>query len=267
MAEKQGRDWMEELLVQAGGTLDYPPTPDIVSAVRARLAGREERQSAAPGAGLRSRAWFAPVAAAVVTLTVAGALTLAASRGARHAVADFLGLRVAGEEISIIPTPRTGETPTAPPPTRDIASYATPVAMAAMSSALGFEPALPAGSSQPDATYLVDYQGMKAGVLQYGDFDLWELRLPGGVVGKGLPFFTKETRVLEEVSVNGQPAYWISGGGHIVRFVNAGGTVVAGSERTVERNTLIWQSASGTNYRLETELSKDEALALAKSLP
>jgi hypothetical protein len=67
--------------------------------------------------------------------------------------------------------------------------------------------------------------------------------------------------------VGGQAAYWIAGGGHIVRFVDASGTVVAGSERTVERNTLIWQSASGTNYRLETDLTQAEALALAETLP
>ena len=67
--------------------------------------------------------------------------------------------------------------------------------------------------------------------------------------------------------MQGRPAYWISGGPHFVRFIGRSGTPVAGSERTVSRNTLVWRGPGGTNDRLEIDGTLEQALEIANSLP
>lgn len=257
-------DWTEELIVQAAFSMDYPPTPDIAAVIRTRLAANAPlRRPAFPFPGPLVRALVA--GAAVLSLGLAAILS--ASSGAREAIAEFLGLRVAGEQIAILTPPAAGETATPFPSPVALESYATPVPASGLASAVGFEPVYPPGYGDPDATYVVDYADVKVAVLQYEDFNLWEANLAGPEFDKRILFFGKGVAVLEELTVNDQPAYWIAGGGHIVRFVGADGTVVAGSERTVDRDTLVWRSATGVNYRLETGLALEDALAVAETLP
>jgi hypothetical protein len=265
----RARDWMEEMLVNAVGAVEYPATPDIVAGVRARLASAESssRRRTPP-----VQRWAPAFVAGAVLIVVGFLVALAVSQETRDAVADFLGLGVEGEEIAILPTPGPGETPTPLPSPRPIETYATPIPAGALRARVGFEPATPAGSGEPAASYVADFAGVEIVILSYERFDLWQVRLEGETFGKGIGVFekgafTKEARVIEQLQVNGELAYWIGNGSHIVRFVDARGTVVTGSERTVERNTLVWRSATGMNYRLETDLSRDEALALAESLP
>ena len=54
--------------------------------------------------------------------------------------------------------------------------------------------------------------------------------------------------------------------GTSVSFFDAEGALVAGSERTVERNALIWRREERF-FRLETKLPFEEALVIAESLP
>ena len=256
-------------MLSAARAFDYPPTPDLVSAVRSRLV------TAPPRGGTRLAVPRLAWAAGLALIAVAGAFAVAmlASSGARDAVADFLGLSVEGEQITILPTPRSGETATPFPTPRALETYATPVPFDSLPVAAGFTPVLPSGAGAPSSSFVADFAGLKVVIFQYERFDLWQVRLTGqdfgksvgGIFEKGL--FTKESRVLEELTVNLQPAYWISNGSHIVRVVDARGTVVAGSERTVDRNTLVWRSATGINYRLETDLTRDEALEIARTLP
>jgi hypothetical protein len=254
--------------MRAAATIDYPPTPDIASAVARRLAanGRTVHH------GGQRLALAAAYGLAAVLLVAAG--VLASSSGAREAVADFLGLAVEGEQIEVLPTPRPGATTTPSPTPRPLQSFATPVARESLASRVGFEPARPAGAEEPNGMYIVDYAGFLVPVLQYPEFDLWQVRLESGqFFGKGLSFFDKEifggpgATLLSETEVNGQRAYWISNGSHIVRFVDANGSVVTGSERTVDRHTLVWRSATDVNYRIETDLSLEQAVAIAETLP
>jgi hypothetical protein len=131
MAERLDRrddDQLERALRALGAQLAYPPTPDLASAVRARLvAGRPAHR-----APLRS--WFAvPFArrlayAFVALIGLVGAL-LIASPEARRAVADRLG--VPGITIEYVtPTAtlpaRTATLPTTPPPAGTPATTLTP---------------------------------------------------------------------------------------------------------------------------------------------
>jgi hypothetical protein len=233
-------------------------TPDVAAAVRARLA-----EGPPVPVAERRRAWAPLVAGAVTVLLLTVALTLAVSRNVREAVADFLGLAVPGEEIHLLPTPAPGVTPTPFPTPRPLTSYATPTTLDGATAGLGFAPVLPRDAGQPKGVYVVGYQGFTVLVLQYDRFDLWEADL----VAFEKFVFTKETVVLAQPSINGQPAYWIEGGGHIVRVTGPDGRELVGSERTVTRTTLVWRGAGGLNYRLETEQPKDEAIRLAETLP
>jgi len=256
MPETPSTNWEEAMLSRLADGLTYPATPDIASAVRRRLGE-------GPGAVVeRRRAWAPVVAGAVGALLLAAALVLAVSGDVREAVAGFLGLAVPGEEIHLLPTPAPGVTPTPLPTALPLESYATATTIDAAARQLGFAAVFPPGEGPPSGVYIVDYQGARVLVLEYGRFDLWET--DSVILLKFV--FSKETPVLEQLTVKGQPAYWLGGGGHVVRVAGPDGKEVAGSERTVTRNTLVWHGAA-LNYRLETELSKDEAVTLAEGLP
>ena len=268
MAELRPTGWTEELLVNAARAFDYPPTPDLVSSVRVRLAASPPPMTAP----LRAPRWAPAAGLALGVFAFAFLVTMIASSGARDAVADFLGLSVEGEEITLLPTPRPGETPTPFPTPRPIETYATPVPADALLMRAGFEPVLPPGQGTPSATYIAEFAGVPIVILQYARFDLWQVRLETENFGKGVGIFEKgvfgkSTPAFEELTVNSRPAYWIANGSHIVRFIDRNGAVVTGSERTVDRNTLVWRSPNGMNYRLETDLSREEALAIASGLP
>lgn len=257
----------QDLLRSAAAAFQYPETPDLRAGVRAGLASQK------PAAG---RPWTRRGLAAAAVAMVAVLIAVTASREVREAVADFLGLAVEGEQIRILPTPAPGETPTALPTPRPLESYATPTTLLGARTLLGFDPRLPVNQGEPRGVYTIQYLGVSVLVLDYERFALWEVRdltvekgivdkSIGGVFDKGA--FEKGVQRLSDASVSGRPAYWISGGPHFMRFLGPDGTPVAGSARTVERNTLIWRGPGGTNYRLEIDGDLDEALRIANSLP
>jgi hypothetical protein len=256
------------LLADAARRFAYPPTPDLRARTVARVAALGQPSRARPA---RRRLAFAAVAAVLALL----ALTLALPDG-RRAVAEFFGL-VEGERIERLapgPTPSmpavsVGATGT---PARSPAATATPspirpdqyaerVTMETARAALGFEPALPPDLGPPDAVYLAVWGRQPLLILEYPRFDLWQTR-GGGFVGKGLP----EEAQVDIPSVSGEPAYWVDSGPYSAAFYDAGGNEVHGSRRTITSKVLIWRGAE-SYYRLETELSLEQALAIAESLP
>ncbi len=73
-----------------------------------------------------------------------------------------------------------------------------------------------------------------------------------------------ESRVtIEDVTVRGQPGFWISGEPHVLKYL-AGGTT--GAERTrLVGNALVWEE-DGIVIRLESGLGRDETVALAETM-
>lgn len=232
----------------------YPTMPDLRAAVVAVI--EDEPVARRPARGSRPR--FA-VAAMLAFLVLVATIAIPSTR---TAVGEFFGL-VEGERIEVLPTPLPGVSPTPLPTAAPIESFGSPFTLEEVTRAIGFEPALPDNESL-QAVYLVDYEGVAVAVLQYDDFDLWQTRdTDYGYFGKGVPV----TNLIETPQVNGQFGYWISGGSHVVRFINADGDEVFGSRRTIDRNVLIWRSASNTFYRLETSLPLEEAVAIGARLP
>jgi hypothetical protein len=68
----------------------------------------------------------------------------------------------------------------------------------------------------------------------------------------------------QEVSVNGDPGWWIAGKPHMV-IVRVGDTDYPMQLR-MAANTLIWEHG-GVTYRIESGLSKADAFRIAAGLP
>ena len=242
----------QQLLERASAQFAYPPTPDLRARVAASIgqtrfdAGRSPRRFTA-----------APLLAAAAAMAVIALSAAVAVPSSRSAIAEFFGIE--GERVERLPTPPPGTSATPLPTPAGIDQLATPVSLSAAEAAIGFTPPLPAGGA-PDALYLVNYGGPVV-VLHYDRYELWESKNTG-FFQKGLP----ASAVLHEFTIDGNPAAWISGGNHIIEYREASGTPVAGSQRTVGRNTLVW-STPNANYRIETDLSEAEAVAIAESLP
>src|ERR1700682_3807862 len=99
-ARLQMADWMvsaadrelDRALVDLAGSVEYPPTPDIASAVRRRLATQPARPRRFAGL-LRNLSLQRRLAVAMLVLIALAAAIVAASPEARTAIAERLGLR------------------------------------------------------------------------------------------------------------------------------------------------------------------------------
>lgn len=246
---------LERLLQRGARATVYPSTP----ALRQRVVAALVADGARATADRRSPrlAWaYALAAAAIVAI---GALL--AVPASRSAVADFFGIE--GSDVKVLPTPAAGVTPTPFPTPVELEHFATPTSIEGAAAALGYEPAVPSVDEEPLETYVLDYFGVPVAILHYERFDLWQTGLGEiGVFEKGV----NQGTVIDEFTVSEQPARWISGGNHIVRYIGSDGREVNGSQRTVDRNTLIWRTPYAF-YRLETSLSKTDAIRIAESLP
>jgi hypothetical protein len=70
---------------------------------------------------------------------------------------------------------------------------------------------------------------------------------------------------VRQLDIDGNAALWFEGGGHVASFLDQQGRVVVESRRLVSGATLLWQDGPVT-YRLETALTLEEAIAVARSL-
>lgn len=245
-------------------SMRYPATPDIRAAVLARI----EQPARAPQAKPRDEArwrWPTLPRPALAAVSSVGALVVAfgaalAVPTSRDAIAEFFGIE--GSKVERLPTPAPGVTPTPLPTPVDIQAFAEPSSLDDASGLAGFPLALPEGAGQPDAVYVVEANAYIP-ILHYEDFDLWQVQLDEGeAFGKLLPSGT----TLQELTVSGVPARWVSGGSHLVTFIDRNGREIVASQRTVDRNTLIWRTEFAF-YRLETDLPLADAVQVAESLP
>ena len=252
-------------LVELGNRLDYPRLPAMAAQVRHRLerelAPPPVRQALRPYRPLRRT-----VAIAVVGLMlVAGAATAAL-------------FRVRGVEIRIRPTPSALPSPTATAEvTPDIRpSLGERVSLSEARQRVSFRVRVSslAELGSPDEIY-VDDEPSGGRVTS-----LYSARpgLPASsATGVGLlatqfhaafdeDFVLKEagpgTRV-EQVSVGGDPGYWIEGEPHIVLYVDENGMNFPDTVR-LAGNTLLWERG-GITFRLEADFSKQQALRIAAS--
>jgi hypothetical protein len=257
--------WTEDLetqLHQMAAHLSWPPTPDLAGSAAARLTDQPVPHP---------RRLPKVLLAAAVVVVVLGA-SLAASRSVRRAVSELLGLP--GVKISTGPPPSIPSTtgPAAP------LNLGQPVTLAEAARRVGFiarVPALP-GFERPDGAYVSAPPPEGEVTLVYRPrADL----PPSGQTGVGLlltefrgtmegGYFGKVAEpgtTIEAVSVNTHPGYWLSGAPHAFFYQSTGGEIYPDTLR-LATNTLVWQDGPVT-LRLEGEVSRQRALAIADSVP
>ena len=240
---------LEQRLALLRDEVTWPPTPDLASAVAARVAA-EPRPAPRrwPLASLRPAS--ALVAALVVALVVA--IALAAAPGVRARIERWLGIgAVRVERVERLPA--TG-------PGRDLGLGTRTTLAAARRAARVPVPSIRA-LGPPDAVY-VDRAGGGASLVYRARPGLPDATqgvgalltmLPGGDIALVKKLLGAGTNV-EGVDVDGAFGVFISGEPHVVTPPNR----LAG-------NTLLWVRGE-TTYRLETALGRDAALRLAKSV-
>ncbi|MCC7088256.1 MAG: hypothetical protein M9925_11995 [Chloroflexi bacterium] len=244
--------WEIEMLEDLARAVTYPATPDLERAVASRL-GEARPARTVPAWRLA----LGGLAAAVVAFAV----VLAASKNARDAVADFLGLAVEGERIEVLPTAPAETTATPLPTSVPLDRIARRVTLTEAAAVGGFEPVLPSTLGVPAAVYLL--VNPEVVVVDYGAIQVWEFELADEIfVGKGV---TGGGDVVAPVTVNGKPGYWITGGERLVTIMGADGTPVAGTRRTVAENALVWADG-GLYRRIEGPSTLEEAQAIAESM-
>ncbi|MEU4480581.1 hypothetical protein AB0F68_21370 [Micromonospora sp. NPDC023966] len=237
-------DDLERELRDLATWLETPEVPDVTARMRARLATPAHRR----------RRWRYALAAALAALLVA------LLPPGRAAIADAVSglLRFSGIIIDTTPAPMppTG-TPSPLPAQR-------PASADEAQRHLRFPIRVPAELGAPEQVLVADpddtgtYRAVtllyRGGALRLDAFD-----------GRLDPVFHKQISGpgVEWVSVRGDFAVWI-GGPHELAYVDRAGTVRVETARLAAA-TLIWEAA-GVSYRLEGELTRDEAVAIAASL-
>jgi hypothetical protein len=292
---------LEQTLLQIGRELDWPETPDLASSVTARLAAppavegpaAAERPAAAepgpsapapaavgrrlgrlrrllPSAGFRR---LLPPAGlrralvlALVSLLVLSGAVFAAVPSVRDAVLEFIGLQGATIE-------RREDLPPAPPVAPlDLGSRTT---LEAADERLAFSPLVPADTGEPDGVYVSDRApGGELSLTYRAREGLPRARTTGlgllvtQIRGDLMPdFFQKlapEAAVIEELTVDGEPAAWIEGAEHFFFYRAPNGEVVE-DELRLAQNVLLFQRGP-LLIRLEGAFDRNRALEIAASL-
>jgi hypothetical protein len=256
---------LELQLVALREDVAWPPTPDLTTAVQARVAlepRRPQRRSWLRARLARDprRSWLhgrlAPALAALLVVLVAFGVLLAASPGVRATLRDWLG-------IGSVRITRVQSLPDISPARQLQLGRRATVAQA--NAHLGSPIATVRALRAPDAIYLGD--SLPARVSQ-----VYAARpgLPPGTAGVGAlfdqiqgdatPFIEKFVAgglPITPVRINGERGYFI-GGRHTVNLPDELRPRVAG-------NTVVWLHDAVT-YRLETKLGRAAAVRLAQSV-
>jgi hypothetical protein len=247
--------WLEDALGRLAEEASLPVTPDLASRV---LASVKDNRPARPASRL-----IVKLAAVAAIALVAIAIGISASREAREAVADFLGLGVEGERIEVL-SPTVGPRPSTPTATitPDFEGFAEPVSLAEAQERMTFAIVVPEGV-EVEQVYVLDFLGLEGVVLRTSEYDLWQFRNDRGqFLGKGI----YGSEQIQPVPVHGAEGYWVTGGPRLLEGRDADNRPITGVVVVTTVQALIWSEDTLT-FRLEGEMEREEAIAIAESLP
>jgi hypothetical protein len=263
---------LEALLVDLGRRVDYPPTPLLSARVRARLVLRPAKPRVLwEGIPVRRLA----LAAAVVLAILLGS-GIAFIPGIRDTVAGWLGVR--GIIITHVPSALPSVSPLPSGPLGSALGLGDRVSLADAQTHVRFTISVPALAAlgEPDEVYLTSPPVGGEVALVYGERPGMRRASTTGVAVLVTEFrgdlnpdaFGKmigEGTRLEEVSVKGARGFWLEGKPHILLYKDARGAYQQDTLR-LAANTLVWEK-NGVTYRIESVLSKAQAMAIAESMP
>jgi hypothetical protein len=258
-------DFEKQLRSIASG-MDYPPNPDIAGSVAARLRGPHRRSM--------SRSTVRILVAVVILLA-----SLLILPPVRAAVLEFI-------QVGAVRIFRTEPMPAPPPtqfPSTMVPVTATPAVTPALPSLIPLLenmagestlsnarqtvdypillPTYPAEIGEPDRVFIQEADGPII-ILVWMDPQLPDhVKMSLHFIPEGSWVVTKfAPRATADTSVNGQQAIWAVGPYPLM--MQNGDMEIS---RLVAGHVLIWES-DGITYRLETDLSMDEAVRVAESL-
>ncbi|MGH2626932.1 MAG: hypothetical protein ACRDHY_09815 [Anaerolineales bacterium] len=233
----------EKRVAELAAAFAYPATPDLAARSGAAL----------PAPRLTRRAAWS-YAAALLALLAVGVLAVPQ---ARASVIEFL--RVGAIRLILGPataTPVASPIPIVTPTGRALSGRTTLAQARALARFPILLPAYPAGLGPPDEVYFQQVEGQVVVTVWYA----------GGAPGIALyhiterDFALKAVEIVEQTTVSGLRALWVRGP-HLAQFQD----FRVGEVQFVAGNVLIWTQGEVT-YRLESQLSLEEAVRIAESL-
>jgi hypothetical protein len=120
---------------------------------------------------------------------------------------------------------------------------------------------VPTALGEPDGVYLQDIGGDVTVLIWFDETKSNKVRISLQVFSYNVLVGKMPPKVLRQTTVKGQEAAWVEGE-HILK-VHSGDYVVT---QLVSKNALIWTEGEYT-YRLETDLSMEEAVKIAATVP
>jgi hypothetical protein len=235
---------LELALTRIGRELDYPETPDVTGAVRRRLAE-----------GRRPLAWRRPLVIALAALAVAVGAVMAVPQ-ARSAILDWLGIgAVTIRYVDDLP----------------------PADLAAGDLGVGERVSLPEARRRVRFPVRVPtLEGLEDPVVYYGEplptgqvaFVYGSPEKPQLLITQAAAFGAYEKLLhsgstsIERVTVDGAPGVWIEGEQHALFYPGANRE----EPFRLVGNTLVFERADGVTVRIEADVSKEEALRIARSM-
>ena len=271
--------WVNQI-TQTARALPYPPTPDIAAAIARRTAGRKAT-SWLPRAPLRQAPPYQ--AMWLASLLVALLMTLWAVPPVRATLLEFLqigAVRIWLIEPTPIPTPVSTLSPQhtrqsatvvntprpTPTPFQSLFNLAGETTLDEAAHQAGFAirlPTYPTDLGPPDGVFYQYLNGPVVVLVWMNPAHPTEAAYSLHIFGAGA-FVTKGVPpVVETATVNGREVAWLQG-----PYMLSYGS---GSEREwqmrylVSGRVLLWQE-DGLTYRLESNLSFEEAIKMAESL-
>ncbi len=270
---------LDDQLTALAPQLAFPPTPDLAAAVHARLAQDTPRRQRTPWSWQQSR-WPARLIALACLLILLFGAVLILSPTARATVRTWLqipGLTI--REVPTVSSPAVA-TPANATPTTIGARFnlGARVTLSTAQQRVGFPIALPTVPTlgPPDEIYLATPPpDGQVTLVWLARPDLPADRMPGvglilsqfrGNLAPGLWQKRVDARTfIEYPNVHGRYAFWIVGGPHTFAYSDASGQPREETTR-LAGNVLLWER-QGITYRLEGVRTKEEAIAIAESLP
>ena len=246
---------LDRSLRELATVIDFPPTPDLATAVERRL-----------GQPRPARSWWPRWRTAVLVAALVLALAAVAGATAARLWDDVPGFAIRRVEL---------QPPIPPGAGLGLGPEVTPREAA---ERLGGPPPLPADPrlGQPDAMYLASGGNgqrvsavwrPRAGLPALGRHDVGAILtvLPGGTAAGDAAnkLLSMETSV-ELVELGDGAAYWLSGAPHTVIFTRPDGEIAVEDVR-LAGNVLLWQ-VDGRVLRLEADVDLPRALEIAGSV-
>ena len=210
--------------------VEFPPEPNLLPAVRARLERRR---------------WQRPLVFAIALAVVAFGIAMAVP-DARSAILRFFHIgSVSIERVETLPAAQ--ERPLT-------AGLGAPMSRAAAESEAGFSMWLPKGVRP--AQYYVR-PGLIATMLRVDGKPVLLVEFQGDQVSLTKKFAASETSV--QPAQIGEFGLWLTGGRHVMRWGDKA------LETRLAGNVLLWLQNERT-YRLEGALGKEKMLELAREI-